>query len=89
MVTYGVIQITLVRAAPSIPLNIAEEAGEFAGREKACFYRIAGRSATESAAIRNVLARLGLAGVAQLGADLVGDFGTRLQDPDRCITRVE
>ena len=41
----------LQRAATSIPLNIAEGAGEFSPNEKARFYRIAKRSATECAAI--------------------------------------
>lgn len=48
----------LLRAATSIPLNIAEGAGEFSRREKARFYRIARRSATESAAILHVLCRM-------------------------------
>lgn len=39
------------RAAGSIPYNIAEGGGEFAPKEKARFYRIAKRSATECAAI--------------------------------------
>ena len=43
----GALANQLDRAAASIPLNIAEGAGEFAGREKARFYRIARRSATE------------------------------------------
>jgi four helix bundle protein len=42
------------RAATSIPLNIAEGAGEYAAAEKARFYRIARRSATESAAVLDV-----------------------------------
>ena len=50
----------LQRAATSIPLNIAEGAGEFSPAEKARFYRIARRSATESAAILDVLRRLTL-----------------------------
>jgi four helix bundle protein len=50
----------LQRAAPSIPLNIAEGAGEFSGNEKARFYRMAKRSATECAAIIHVCRRLGL-----------------------------
>ncbi|MFW6202274.1 MAG: four helix bundle protein [Gemmatimonadota bacterium] len=48
----------LLRAATSIPLNIAEGAGEYRRREKARFYRIARRSATESAAILDVLATM-------------------------------
>ena len=50
----------LRRAASSIPLNIAEGAGEFAAADKARFYRFARRSATESAAIIDVLAVLEL-----------------------------
>lgn len=42
------------RASTSIPLNIAEGAGEFAPLEKARFYRIARRSTTECAAIVDV-----------------------------------
>ena len=41
----------LRRAASSISFNIAEGAGEFAAADKARFYRMARRSATESAAI--------------------------------------
>jgi len=41
----------LHRASTSITNNIAEGAGEFAPAEKRRFYRIARRSATESAAI--------------------------------------
>ena len=47
----------LKRAASSIPLNIAEGAGEFSGGEKARFYRIAKRSATECAAVLDVANR--------------------------------
>ena len=50
----------LQRAATSIPLNIAEGAGEYSRSDKARFYRIARRSATESAAILDVCRRLGL-----------------------------
>ena len=66
----------LHRASISIPLNIAEGAGEYSGREKARFYRIAKRSATECAAVLKVCERLGLA----LGSDLVegGDLLLRL-----------
>jgi four helix bundle protein len=49
----------LRRAALSIPLNIAEGAGEYAAAEKKRFYRIARRSATECAAALDVAAVLG------------------------------
>jgi four helix bundle protein len=42
------------RAAASIVLNIAEGAGEYSGQEKARFYRMAKRSATECAAALDV-----------------------------------
>jgi four helix bundle protein len=45
------------RAASSITLNIAEGAGEFSAAEKARFYRIAKRSATECAAVLDVAKR--------------------------------
>lgn len=45
----------LYRAATSIALNIAEGAGEFSAGDKARFYRMALRSATECAAIVDVL----------------------------------
>ena len=47
----------LQRAASSVTLNIAEGAGEFSSAEKARFYRIAKRSATECAAILDVAQR--------------------------------
>lgn len=50
----------LYRAAMSIPLNIAEGAGEFSRKDKARFYRIALRSTTECAAILDVCKKLGL-----------------------------
>ena len=50
----------LQRAGTSIPLNIAEGAGEYSRNEKARFYRMAKRSATECAAILDVCHRLGL-----------------------------
>jgi four helix bundle protein len=48
----------LHKAATSVPLNIAEGAGEFSADEKARFYRMAKRSATECAAIFDVCRRL-------------------------------
>ena len=56
----------LRRAAGSIPVNIAEGAGEFSGAEKARFYRMARRSATECAAILDVCCRLNLSDEARL-----------------------
>ena len=50
----------LHRAASSIPLNIAEGAGEYSSKEKARFYRMARRSATECAAILDVCVALKL-----------------------------
>ena len=50
----------LRRAALSIPLNVAEGAGEFAPADKARFYRMARRSGTECAAILHACRVLGL-----------------------------
>jgi four helix bundle protein len=50
----------LRRAGTSIPLNIAEGAGEYSGNEKVRFYRIAKRSATECAAIFDLCQELKL-----------------------------
>lgn len=50
----------LQRAALSIPLNIAEGAGEYSVDEKGRFYRMAKRSATECAGILDVCLRLKL-----------------------------
>jgi four helix bundle protein len=52
--------LQLQRAATSVGLNIAEGAGEFSGSDKARFYRMARRSATECAAILHVCERLKL-----------------------------
>jgi four helix bundle protein len=48
------------RASLSIPLNIAEGGGEFSPKEKARFYRIAKRSATEMSAVLDHLVDLTL-----------------------------
>ena len=63
----------LQRAATSIPLNIAEGAGEFSKKEKARFYRMALRSGTECAALFDVCRKLSLAEDAALrtGRDLL------------------
>ncbi len=50
----------LERATISIPLNIAEGAGEYSRGDKSRFYRIARRSATECAAILEVVSVLNL-----------------------------
>ena len=54
------------RAGASVPLNIAEGAGEYAVQEKVRFYRIAKRSATECSAICDICAHLGLIDRIQL-----------------------
>lgn len=61
------------RAATSIVLNIAEGAGEYSRRHKARFYRIARRSAAESAALLEVCRRLKLGDESLLagGRDLL------------------
>lgn len=56
----GYLSDQLQRAALSIPLNIAEGAGEYAIIEKARFYRMAKRSATECAGILDVCRKLQL-----------------------------
>lgn len=48
------------RAGTSVPLNIAEGAGEYSSNEKNRFYRMAKRSATECAAIFDVCLHLKL-----------------------------
>jgi four helix bundle protein len=58
----------LRRAATSVVLNIAEGAGEFSGHEKARFYRMAKRSATECAAALDVFRVRKLAGDDRLDA---------------------
>jgi len=56
----GYLADQLQRAALSIVLNIAEGAGKFSGDDKASFYARARGSATESAAVLDVCARLRL-----------------------------
>jgi four helix bundle protein len=63
----------LRRASTSIACNIAEGAGEFSRPEKARFYRIAKRSATESAGLVEIYRRLGF-----IDDELAGDARTRL-----------
>lgn len=56
----GYLSDQLQRAALSIPLNIAEGAGEYSIDEKVRFYRMAKRSATECAGILDVCVKLQL-----------------------------
>ncbi|MGQ0534735.1 MAG: four helix bundle protein [Methanobacteriota archaeon] len=48
----------LYRASGSVPLNIAEGAGEFSPADKMRFYRIARRSASECQSALDVLAQI-------------------------------
>ena len=48
----------LQRAATSVVLNLAEGAGEYSANDKARFYRMSKRSATECAAILDVCRQL-------------------------------
>jgi four helix bundle protein len=50
----------LQRAGTSVPLNIAEGAGEYSTSEKVRFYRMAKRSATECSSILDVCKQLQL-----------------------------
>lgn len=52
----------LHRAAVSVTLNIAEGAGEYSKGDKARFYRMSKRSATECAAVLDICRELNLAG---------------------------
>lgn len=60
----------LRRAANAIALDLAEGAGEFAPAEKARFYRMARRSATECAGQVMVCRRLGLADAPRVDSAL-------------------
>ncbi len=50
----------LQRAGSSVPLNIAEGTGEYSASEKARFYRMAKRSATECSSILDICKQLQL-----------------------------
>lgn len=78
----------LDRAATSVVLNIAEGAGEFSPRDKRRFYRIARRSANESAAVLQVVARRKQAPESQLREALtllhrIISMLVRMSQPDR------
>lgn len=63
---HGELADQLRRASISIVLNIAEGAGEYSKADKARFYRIALRSATECAAVLEIGVRLDLIGAEEL-----------------------
>ena len=67
----GYLADQLRRAASSISFNIAEGAGEFASDEKARFYRLARRSATESAAILDACRALSLTDNSEIGRSVL------------------
>ena len=79
----------LQRASTSIPFNIAEGAGESAEQEKARFYRIARRSATECAAILHVCEKLTVADGVTLvqGRELLLRIVAMLTKMSRAHTR--
>jgi len=66
----GYMRDQLRRAANSIPLNIAEGAGELLPAEKARFYRIAKRSATECAGQLLVMRKHGMSTAPRIDAAL-------------------
>ena len=62
----------LTRAGHSIALNIAEGSGEFSAADKARFFRMARRSATECAAALDLIRREHLLPIEVLDADAFG-----------------
>ena len=78
----------LYRAGTSIPLNIAEGTGEHSIHEKARFYRMAKRSATECASILDVCRRLGLIEESRYlrGRELLLRIVAMLTKMSRCDT---
>jgi four helix bundle protein len=81
----------LRRATLSVPLNIAEGAGEFAPKEKARFYRIAKRSATECGAVLDHIIDVGLltgtetAGARALVIRMTAALVKLIQSTDRTV----
>ena len=65
---HGDLADQLKRASTSIALNIAEGAGEYSRADKARFYRMAKRSATECAAILDVARKIELVSCERLDA---------------------
>jgi len=79
----GHVKDQLDRAATSIVLNIAEGGGEFSPMEKQRFYRIAKRSATETAALLDILGRRRAA-----TAELLATARKELLDVAAMLTRL-
>ena len=86
----------LLRSVSSVCLNVAEGAGEFMPKEKARFYRMALRSATESASIIRILHRLkmvpqhqyqlsyeALLEITKMLAKLSSSFGSQEKEKER------
>lgn len=67
----GYIRDQMRRSANSVVLNLAEGAGEYSPAEKARFYRIAKRSACETAAQLMVVERLELVESAATARELL------------------
>jgi four helix bundle protein len=67
----GYIRNQIRRSSNSVVLNLAEGAGEFSPGEKARFYRMARRSATETAAQVLVMERLRLVEGTQRSRELL------------------
>jgi four helix bundle protein len=67
----GYLADQLRRAALSVQANIAEGAGEFSPPDKARFYRMALRSATECVALLDCVSRLELADQPALDESLI------------------
>lgn len=86
---HGDLADQLRRASTSVVLNIAEGAGEFSKPAKASFYRIARRSATESAAVLDVAVRLELIDrhVCEPGRDLLIRIVSMLTNMVRALHR--
>jgi four helix bundle protein len=79
----------LQRAGTSVPLNIAEGAGEHSTSEKARFYRMAKRSATECASILDVCKQLQVIAEDRYlkGRELLLRIVAMLTKMSRCDTR--
>lgn len=78
----------LKRAASSVCLNISEGVGEFKPREKARFYRMALRSASESCSVVQICCRMKLIGPRQY-QDIYDSFARVSKMLTKLISSVE